>query len=466
MLSRKLISEVLLAAMSTGADFAEVFLERTLSKNIQILEDRVHMAQGSDSSGMGLRLYKGLETVYGSTGDLSRDGVLSLAGKVAGALSQTVSTPAFCKGGLRFVESIPFNISPVRIVPSSVPNKDKIEILRMANDGARSYDSAISQVSVALKDIDRSFVVANSDGLYTGDRQIYTRLTVSSIASSGTENQAGFCGPGRQAGLEMFQSGIDPAWCGREASRIAMVNLKAVYCKGGTFPVAIENGFGGVIFHESTGHSLEATQVAYGNSEFCSKLGQLVANPKVTAIDDGTIPGAWGSVNIDDEGRPGQKNILIENGVLKSYMIDTFNARRMEGLRPTGNARRQNFQFAPTSRMTNTYIAPGNDSDEDIIGSIENGIYCKKMGGGSVNPITGAFNFAVCEGYMIRNGKICEPVRGATLIGKGSQVIKDMDMVGTKVDMGQGMCGSLSGSVPVNVGQPLIRVKKITVGGR
>jgi TldD protein len=191
-----------------------------------------------------------------------------------------------------------------------------------------------------------------------------------------------------------------------------------------------------------------------------------VANPKVTAIDDGTIPGAWGSVNIDDEGRPGQKNILIENGVLKSYMIDTFNARRMEGLRPTGNARRQNFQFAPTSRMTNTYIAPGNDSDEDIIGSIENGIYCKKMGGGSVNPITGAFNFAVCEGYMIRNGKICEPVRGATLIGKGSQVIKDMDMVGTKVDMGQGMCGSLSGSVPVNVGQPLIRVKKITVGGR
>ena len=242
-----------------------------------------------------------------------------------------------------------------------------------------------------------------------------------------------------------------------------MVN--AGYCPAGVMPVAIDNGFGGVIFHEACGHSLEATGVAYGRSQFAGKLGQKIANEKVTAIDDGTIPGAWGSINIDDEGTPAQKNVLIENGVLKSYMIDKFNGRRM-GMPSTGNARRQSYAYTPTSRMTNTYIAPGTDKNEDIIASIEYGLYCKEMGGGSVNPVTGEFNFAVSEGYMIRNGKICEPVRGASLVGKGSQVIQDIDMVGTDLEMGQGMCGSSSGSVPTNVGQALIRVSSITVGGR
>ena len=182
-------------------------------------------------------------------------------------------------------------------------------------------------------------------------------------------------------------------------------------------------------------------------------------------IDDGTIPNAWGSINIDDEGTPSRRNVLIENGVLKSYMIDKFNGRRM-GMESTGNSRRQSYAFTPTSRMTNTYIAPGNDSDEDIISSIEYGLYAAKMGGGSVNPVTGQFNFAVSEGYVIRNGKICEPVRGASLIGKGSDIIMNIDMVGRNLLHGQGMCGSSSGSIPTNVGQPLIRVSSITVGGR
>jgi len=230
-------------------------------------------------------------------------------------------------------------------------------------------------------------------------------------------------------------------------------------------PVAIENGFGGVIFHEACGHSLEATSVAFGQSQFAGKLGEMIANEKVTAIDDGTIPNAWGSINIDDEGTPAQRNVLIEKGVLKSYMIDKFNGRRM-GMASTGNSRRQSYKHTPTSRMTNTYIAPGDDKNEDIIASIEYGLYAASMGGGSVNPVTGEFNFAVNEGYMIRNGKICEPVRGASLVGKGSEIIRNIDMVGTDMDMGQGMCGSSSGSVPTNVGQPLIRVSTITVGGR
>lgn len=197
----------------------------------------------------------------------------------------------------------------------------------------------------------------------------------------------------------------------------------------------------------------------------CGRLGELVANEKVTAIDDGTIPGAWGSVNIDDEGNPARKNVLIENGVLKSYMVDRLGSRRM-GMEMTGNSRRESYLYEPTSRMTNTYIAPGKDKNEDIIASIEYGLYAKSMGGGSVNPLTGAFNFAVNEGYVIRNGKICEAVRGASLVGTGSQIIKDIDMVGTDMQTGQGMCGSSSGSVPTDVGQPLIRVSSITVGGR
>ena len=195
------------------------------------------------------------------------------------------------------------------------------------------------------------------------------------------------------------------------------------------------------------------------------KLGQQIANPKVTAIDDGTIPGAWGSVNIDDEGNPTQRNVLIENGILKSYMVDRLGSRRM-GVPMTGNSRRQSYEYEPTSRMTNTFIDNGTDKNEDIIASIENGLYCRKMGGGSVNPLTGAFNFSVAEGYLVRNGKICEAVRGASLVGTGSEILQNIDMVGQNLDRAQGMCGSSSGSVPTDVGQPLIRVSSITVGGR
>lgn len=274
----------------------------------------------------------------------------------------------------------------------------------------------------------------------------------------------GFFAPGRRMGMEMFET-VDPKVVGARAAKQAVTMAGAGYCPAGVMTVAIENGFGGVIFHESCGHSLEATSVAYGQSQFAGKLGQKIANEKVTAIDDGTIPNAWGSVNIDDEGTPAQKNVLIENGVLKSYMIDKFNARRM-GMAPTGSSRRQSFAYTPTSRMTNTYIAPGTDKNEDIIASMEYGLYAKEMGGGSVNPVTGEFNFAVNEGYIVRNGKICEPVRGASLVGKGSEILQNIDMVGTDLDMGQGMCGSSSGSIPTNVGQPLIRVSSITVGGR
>ena len=265
--------------------------------------------------------------------------------------------------------------------------------------------------------------------------------------------------------MEMFEKEVDPEATGREAARQAVVMAGAGYCPAGVMPVAIGNGFGGVIFHEACGHSLEASSVAFGLSQFAGKLGEKIAGEKVSAYDDGTIPNAWGSINFDDEGTPSRRNVLIENGVLKSYMIDKFNGRRM-GMPSTGSSRRESFAYTPTSRMTNTFIGEGPDDNEAIIASMDNGLYAAAMGGGSVNPTTGEFNFAVLEGYLVKNGKLGEPVRGASLVGRGADVILNIDMVGKNLLRAEGMCGSSSGSVPVCVGQPMIRVSSITVGGR
>ena len=227
----------------------------------------------------------------------------------------------------------------------------------------------------------------------------------------------------------------------------------------------IDGGFGGVIFHEACGHSLEATSVAYGASEFSGRLGEMIAAPCVTAIDDGTILNEWGSTHVDDEGMPTGKLILIDHGKLVNYMIDKLGSRRMN-MAPTGSGRRESYAWAPTSRMRNTYIAAGQDDEEAMIAGMGEGLYARYMGGGSVNPATGEFNFAVNEGYWVKDGKIDHPVRGASLIGRGSEVILKIDRVGKKSTQAQGMCGSASGSLPVNVGQPRIRVSSLTVGGR
>ena len=419
MIPREVCQRVLHKAVSTGADYAEIF----------------------------------------TTVDTSESGLIRCAEAAAEALGQ-----GSAQIDIVLKERLFGDIHPIRIAPASVTNKEKVALLKEGYFAAANYSDQIVQTSGTLLDVDHNILIATSEGLYTQDRQIRTRMMIDAVAEVNGETQTGACRPGARMGLELFET-IRPADVGIHAAKQAVTMAGAGYCPAGVMPVAIDNGFGGVIFHEACGHSLEASSVAYNSSQFCGKLGQQIANVKVTAIDDGTIPNAWGSINIDDEGTPARKNVLIENGVLKSYMIDKMGGRRM-GMESTGNARRQSYAYTTTSRMTNTYIAPGDDSNEDIIGSIEYGLYAKEMGGGSVNPVTGEFNFAVNEGYIIRNGVICEPVRGASLVGKGSEIIQDIDMVGKDMQMGQGMCGSSSGSVPTNVGQPMIRVSKITVGGR
>ena len=459
MISRETCLRVLQKAVSTGADYAEIFAENTMNHSIFMIASKVDSIKDSVIAGAAVRVYKGLRSVMATTVDTSEAGLLACAEKAAEALGQ-----GSAEIDIVLKERLFGDIHPVKIVPSTVTNREKVAVLKDAYFAAKEYDPCINQVSGTFLDVDHNILIANSEGLYTQDRQIRTRLSINAVADKGQGTQTGSAAPGRRMGLEMFDF-IDPKAVGIRAAKQAFTMAGAGYCPAGVMPVAIDNGFGGVIFHEACGHSLEASSVAYGQSQFTGKLGQKIANEKVTAIDDGTIPGAWGSINIDDEGTPAQKNVLIENGILKSYIMDKFNGRSM-GMASTGNARRQSYSYTPTSRMTNTYIAPGSDKNEDIIASIEYGLYAKDMGGGSVNPVTGEFNFSVNEGYMIRDGKICEPVRGASLVGKGSEVIQNIDMVGTDLDMGQGMCGSSSGSVPTNVGQALIRVSTITVGGR
>ena len=340
----------------------------------------------------------------------------------------------------------------------------KVEKMRAAQGVINTFNE-IAQASINYLDSEQRVWIANSEGLFTSDLRVYTRFSVSAIASNGTENQSGFFGPGGMQGFEIFDRHIDPEFVARKAAKMAVTMLHAPLCPAGQMPVVIDNGFGGVIFHEACGHSLEATSVAPGNSEFCGKLGQKIAADCVTAIDDGTMLNEWGSENIDDEGLPTTKLVLIENGVLKNYMIDRLNGLKM-GMAPTGSGRRESYAYAPTSRMRNTYIAAGNDDEDEMIRTMGDGLYAAQMGGGSVNPATGEFNFSVREGYLVKDGRIVSPVRGASLIGKGSQILMRIDRVGREMTMGQGMCGSRSGSVPTNVGQPTIRVSRLTVGGK
>ncbi|MBO5939359.1 MAG: TldD/PmbA family protein [Clostridia bacterium] len=459
MIQQSLLEELLAVARSTGGDFSEIYAEHTRSNSLQFVDGKIDKVNDTVLSGVGIRIFKGERTVYASTSDLSREGLLACARSAADAMGEGNAPISIC-----LTKSTVLNRHPVVKHPCTSDLLQRIDLLKAGCFSAKEYDSRISQVQGWLLGVDREILVANSEGLLKEDRHVRTRMGVSSVASDGNENQSGGCAPGRGMGLEIFDQ-FDPRDIGRRASEMAITNLTADYCPAGQMTVAIENGFGGVIFHEACGHSLEATQVGVGMSEMCGKLGEKIANEKITAIDDGTIVGAWGSVNMDDEGTPTQRNVLIENGILKNYMIDRLGSRRL-GMAMTGNSRRENYTYEPTSRMTNTFIDNGPDRNEDIIASIEYGLYAKEMGGGSVNPLTGAFNFSVREGYLVRNGKICEAVRGASLIGTGSQILQDIDMVGQNLATGQGVCGSSSGSVPTDVGQPLIRVKKITVGGR
>ena len=459
MLNTSLVHDVLEAALSAGGDFAEVFAENTEATGLTMINGTVEKALWGVDYGCGIRVFSGYGATYAHTNDISRDNLIKIAKGASQAAREnsTMVSRNFNKLSFR-------SIHPILIAPSSGEKKIAVDKLRMASEASFAYNSRISQTMGSLSGVTQDVLIANSEGLWAEDHRVRTRVFIEAVASSSTEKQIGRMGPGAHKGFE-FLNVLDFSSIGSECARIAVTMLDAELCPSGRMPVIICNGFGGVIFHEACGHNLEATHVAVKSSVFSDCLGKQIASDKVTAIDDGTIPGSWGSVNIDDEGSKTKRNVLIENGILKSFLVDRLNGLRM-GTESTGSARRESYKYAPTSRMTSTFIAEGNDREEDIIADTEHGLYARKMGGGSVQPTTGEFNFAVTEAYIIRNGKIAEPVRGATLIGKGSEVLLDIDRVANNLALEQGVCGSISGRVPTDCGQPTIRVKELTVGGR
>ncbi len=459
MVRKEIIDKVIERALTNGADFAELFVEDTYNSLIRFNDSKTKQSMIGKDFGAGVRVFYGETAIYAYTNDLSEEALLKAADAVSKAAKQANLTKS-----IDLTKKNVINYHPIQIPNDTIDKKDKIEFLRKINGAARGYSDLISQVDISLIEKMQKVMIANSEGLWAYDTRNYSRVYVSSIASQGAEKQTGSEGPGAHSGYELFQQ-INPIELGEETARVATLMLKADYAPSGKFPVVIDNGFGGVIFHEACGHSLETTSVAKGASVFAGKLGQQIAHESVTAIDDGTIPNAWGSENIDDEGLETQRTVLIENGILKSYMVDKMGGLKM-GLAPTGSGRRQSYKFAPASRMRNTFIDAGPNKLDDLITSVDYGIYAKKMGGGSVLPGTGNFNFSVGEGYIIKNGKICEPVRGATLIGNGADALMKISMVADNLAHAQGMCGSVSGSIPTNVGQAAIKIDEIVVGGR
>ncbi|NCC15127.1 MAG: TldD/PmbA family protein [Clostridia bacterium] len=459
MLSKNVVENTLSAALGTGADFAEIYMEQSKRNTLSVVNGRVEAVQSGLDYGAGIRLFFQNKAIYGFTNDTSEKNLIRIAREAAAAArgDRVYPLQGWQKMNLACM-------NPIRRMPDEVEKKKKAEMLFLASAAAKNYSPLITQTRTGCLDVVKDVFITNTDGLWAEERRVRSRFTVEAIASSAMEKQSGHLGPGGSLGFELYDQ-IDVEEKAREAARIAVTMLGAKPCPAGRMPVVIDNGFGGVIFHEACGHSLEATAVARNASVFAEKMGQQIASSLVTAIDDGTIPNGWGSAAMDDEGTPTQRNVLIENGILRTYLVDKLNGRRM-GAIPTGSSRRESYRFAPTSRMTNTFIDKGQSTTAEMIGNTDFGLYAKQMGGGSVDPATGSFNFAVLEGYMIRGGKIAEPVRGATLIGKGMEVLMKIDMVGDNLARAQGMCGSISGSIPTDVGQPMIRVKEMTVGGR
>ena len=451
---------VLQEAQKSGADYAELFLEDNESTRIEMIDGKVESANYARISGAGVRVLLGTQSAYAYCADIDEQSLMETARAAAAALGDAKSAP---NGEIKL--ALNRFTTPVKQRFDTIGNVERVEVMRTGARVMKATSPEVTQAVVHYLDQVQRVAIVNTDGVFVSDERPRTRIFMRAVAMNGTEAQTGYDGPGACRGFETYREVIDVEKHAMIAANMAVTMLHAPECPAGNLPVVIDGGFGGVIFHEACGHSLEATAVARNNSVFSGKLNTKIAADCVSAVDDGTLPGEWGSINVDDEGGAPQRNLLIENGILKGYLIDKLGARSM-GMPSTGSSRRQGYMFAPTSRMTNTFICAGTDDEEEMISGMAEGLYAKKMGGGSVNPPTGEFNFSVAEGYWVKNGKIVSPVRGATLIGKGSEVLLKIDRVGRSMWMAPGMCRSLSGSVPTNVGQPRIRVSGITIGGK
>ena len=454
-----MVQRVLGAALRTGGDFAEVFAEDRRSSSARFDDGKVEELTSGRDRGAGVRVVRGETTGFAHTADLSEAGLLAAAEAASAAARGGASgerTVALSRRDVRRTHD-------VAVLPEDVPKARKVELLRRADAAARAAGPAVRSVTAGYGDGRRRILVANSDGLLATDDQVRTRLMVQCVAAGDTGMQTGYDVAAKTVGFELFDE-YDVEEIARTAARRALTKLSARPAPSGKTAVVLAKGAGGTMFHEACGHGMEADLVAKDTSVFRGKVGEYVASPLVTVVDDGTYPREWGTSAIDDEGHATQRNVLIQDGVLTDYMWDHLRAVK-EGRDSSGNGRRQSYQHLPMVRMTNTYLLAGRDDPEEVVRSTRSGVYCAKLGGGSVNTATGDFVFGMVEAYAIEDGELTEPLRDANLIGNGPEVLRSIDAVASDFATGVGTCGKDGQGVPVSDGNPTLRVGSITVGG-
>ena len=458
--SEKKALAILNAGLAKGADYAEIYYQDNNSKSYSRRFRKVHSVTGGRTCGVGIRLMKGIRQVYGYTSDFSQKALVELASKLAlgfeGERVKTVSHLTEKKHG---------NQNPVKIPHSAWTTEKKLSYLEEGEKAAFAYSDRIQDVMTRLLEEDEHVEIYTSDGIFTKDDRTRTRIIVMTVASDGKTFMDSYAGPGLSKGLELLEEVDFPSLCKKMAST-AVALLSAPEGPSGEMPVVLGNQFGGVLFHEACGHPLEGSAICQGTSPFTGKLGTKIASDIVNAFDDGTIPNGCGSENVDDEGHEPTKNQLIKNGVLVSYMLDKYTARRIDPtLKATGACRRESYRYLPTTRMTNTYIGGGNSSPKDIIASVKEGIYCQGFTGGQVEPSTDQFIFTSDVAYTIKDGKLDHLIKPVSLIGYGYEILPRITMVGNDCERAPGVCGAASGSCYVEVGQPTLLISKMLVGG-
>lgn len=468
MFDQQLIEETLSYAKSKGADFAEAFCEQTTSVATALDEKRIDTRTSGSTNGVGIRIINNSRVGYAYTSTISSLGLRATVDAACASAGVGGISPSGKGVDANLFKNNKNSDSDPKDGEDSNSNFQDpalktAERLREIDDVVRSFDKKIVEASASIAQSKRDVLIMNTYGLNIFDSGARTRLGVRAFAKDSNSMQDSHEGPGRSLGVDFFDEfAIDEI--AKIAAKRAVTLLDAVDCPSGNFPVILKQGAGGVLFHEACGHGLEADHIDKGLSVFSGKKGTAVASSLVTVVDDGTMENEWGTYRYDDEGNPSQKNVLIQDGILNDYMFDVLRSTKLEH-KVSGNGRRETYEYVPMVRMTNTYLERGKSKVEDIFQSTEFGIYCVALGGGQVDTTTGDFVFGITEGYIVRNGLICEPVKGATLIGNGLETLLNIDMIADDFDTWAGTCGKNGQGVPVSSGQPTLRVSSMTVGG-
>ncbi|HEX2975842.1 MAG TPA: TldD/PmbA family protein [Bacteroidales bacterium] len=456
-MDKETLSRIIAKALEKGGDFADVYLENRISRQIVMEESIFKSGLYGISQGAGVRVISGNKTGYAYTDEISEEKLMRAA-EVASYVARN-GNPS----NIVSLSDVKYSSFVTVSQPlAEIADEKRIEIIKRADQASKDYDPRIKMAMIDYNDEIRSRVIATSEGVYLRDELPLLFFIVQAMSEDGNARHMARERLSYHSGFEMFDK-VTPETVAKNAAREAIAMLAAEDAPAGMMDVVMQNGWGGVLVHEAVGHPLEADNIAKGIGAFTGKLGQKVASECFTMVDDGTIPNFRGTINYDDEGTPAKRNVLIEKGVLKGFMNDVLSAKQLSMDR-TGNGRRESFRYIPIPRMTNTFIEKGTDKPEDILSSTKKGIYVQSLSGGSVNPVTGVFNFTCREAYLIENGKKTKPIKGATLIGSCMDVISNIDAVGDDLDFGPGICGK-GQNAEVSAGQPTVRIRGINVGG-